>query len=181
MPKRILSLIAVLSLVWILFTANVYADFTLPMQVVTILRFGYVGLWFSILSVALVITVEAYCIKKLLSTTFRAACGWSFIINAITSCMGFFLLFFPLPFLDYAAKILGEWFAGVFFGLLPGYILTVAVEGLLLIGCSAILKRGRKAFDCYKTSVVMNFYSYLFLASSLIIAEFIKWGNLHGS
>jgi hypothetical protein len=71
---------------------------------------------------------------------------------------------------------------GTYLGMIPGYIVTVLLEGLFLVLCVFLLKREKRALDCFKTSALMNFCSYLILLAGILIADIVTKGknfNIH--
>ena len=163
-------------------TQMAYADIVLPAianQFVVMFAFAGAGWWCAIIVAFLILIVETFFIKKLLSLNSSSAFGYSFAINFVSSVAGLVITLIPFS----SGKNIfayGDMRLGTYLGMIPGYVITVLIEWLLLIWCSEALKRNNKKFDCFKTSGGMNFCSYLILLVSLIIADVLTKGqNFH--
>ena len=66
---------------------------------------------------------------------------------------------------------------GTYLGLIPGYILTVLLEGVVLFLIARVIKRKVKIIDCAKTSMFMNFFSYLVILAGIFIVDFFTGGK----
>ena len=178
--KKIAVLATTTSLFLLSNVINAYADVVLPAianQFAVTFAFAGAGWWCSIIIGVLILIVETFFIKKLLSLNFSSAFGLSFAINFASSFAGILITSFTFHGKNIFAY--GNMRFGTYFGMIPGYAFTVLFEGLFLILCSSLLKRSKKAVNCYKTSAVMNFFSYLILLVSLIIADLTKGQNFH--
>jgi len=135
--------------------------------------------YWSIVMALLILIVETFFIKKLFTVNYIISFIFSFIINAISSIAGAFIVtFFEFP----ARKISGGIFAyanmrlGTYVGMVPGYILTVLLEGVLLFLIALIMKKKLKMSPCMKTSAIMNCFSYLIIIIGVIIADIMTKG-----
>jgi hypothetical protein len=176
MMKRASTItLAVLSL--LLFkTADVYADIVFPAIANQFAVAFVVGFYWSVVMALLILFIEAAFIKNLLSLNYFTALIFSFIINLISSVAG--VIITAIPF-GHGGNIFayGNMKFGTYLGLIPGYILTVLLEGSVLVLCALLLKRKKTALECFKTSALMNFCSYLVLLAGIIIADVMTKGN----
>ena len=179
--KRTFTKVSVIFLLVMFNAINAYADIVLPAianQFAVSFALNGEGWGCSIIIGILILIVEAFFIKKLLFLSFSSAFGYSFAINLASSFVGILITSFAFSGKNIFAY--GNMRFGTYLGMIPGYVFTVLIEGLLLILCSALLKRSNKVSECFKTSVIMNFCSYLILLVSLIVADFLTKGqNFH--
>jgi len=174
MKTSSIIILAVVS--FLLFKAtNVYADIVFPAIANQFAVSFVVGSYWSVVMALLIVLIEAIFIKQLLSLNYLIAFIYSFIINLISSAVG--ILITSIPYYGENIFAYDNMRFGTYLGLIPGYILTVLLEGLLLILCVLLLKRKKKALDCFKTSALMNFCSYLILLIGIIIADVVTKGN----
>lgn len=175
MKRASIIIAAILSL--LLFkSANVYADIVFPAIANQFAIAFVVGFYWSVVMALLILFIETVFIKNLLSLNYFTAFIFSFIINLISSVAG--VVITAIPF-GHGGNIFayGNMKFGTYLGLIPGYILTVLLEGLVLVICVLLLKREKRALDCFKTSAWMNFCSYLVLLVGIIIADVLTKGN----
>lgn len=132
-----------------------------------------VPFYWSVALAVLILVVEAVFIGRQLALDFISSFVAAFLINLATSVLGVVVSVIPFG----SGKNIfayGDMRFGTLAGMVPGYVFTVLVEwGLLLLG-SKISARGRSADGCFKTSAVMNLYSYALLAGAVILADMMK-------
>jgi len=176
--KKIATATTILILV-LFYTNNVYADLVFPAIANQFMVAFVVGFYWSILIAVTILIVEACFIKKLLSVKLFQAFWYSFLVNLGSCIVGIIIVTIPFSggrnIFSY-----GNMRLGTYLGLIPGYILTVLIEGLLLIACAKTQKLNLKKVDCFRTSAVMNFFSYLILLVCIMIADSLTKGqNFH--
>lgn len=176
MIKRASIIITAIVLFLLFKTTDVYADIVFPAIANQFLITFVVGLYWSVVMALLILFIEAIFIKNLLSLKYFTAFIFSFIINLISSVAGAIITAIHF---GHGRNIFayGNMKFGTYLGLIPGYILTVLLEGLVLVLFVFLLKREKKALDCFKTSVLMNFCSYLILLVGIIIVDIMTKGN----
>ena len=70
---------------------------------------------------------------------------------------------------------------GTYLGLIPGYVSTVLLEGLLLFLITLVIKRKPLMTISMKTSAIMNFFSYMIILFGILIVDFMtKGANFEG-
>jgi hypothetical protein len=140
--------------------------------------------YYSVAMAVLILLIEAFFIHKLFTVNYIISFVISFIINLISSVVGAFLTgaIFGVGGREGILGILGynNMRLGTYLGMLPGYVLTVLLEGLLLflIGLmvNLIIKRKISMAACMKTSAIMNFFSYLVIIVGVFIADLVTKG-----
>jgi len=168
------KLIAIVAFLFI--SKDAYANIMVPSVMHQFMSFHWLGL-FSIFVGVTIITIESFFVRKLLSIKRFRAFRISFFINAASTLLGpiliyFFysaLSFYGLPFnYDFYSKEEVTWQAFI-----PGYVLTIIVEGLILLQYVWIIKREIQIKEVFKTALIMNFFSYLILMIVFAISPFV--------
>ncbi|MBU0547310.1 MAG: hypothetical protein KJ710_03600 [Candidatus Omnitrophica bacterium] len=174
--KRASVIILAVALFLLFKATNVYANIVFPAIANQFAVSFVVGFYWSVVMALLILFIEAFFIRKLLSLNYFIAFIFSFIINLISSFAGVIITAFTF---GHGRNIFayGNMKFGTYLGLIPGYVLTVLFEGLILALCVSLLKREKRASDCFKISALMNFYSYLILLVGIIAADIMTKGN----
>ncbi|MDD5596135.1 MAG: hypothetical protein PHY94_07855, partial [Candidatus Omnitrophica bacterium] len=120
--------------------------------------------------------------RSLFSMNFIWSFIISFLLNFISSIAGVVLtsLVFGSSRLSGIAGVLGykNMRLGTYLGLIPGYILTVILEGCLLILIALMVDNKIKKAAIFKTSVLMNLFSYIIIFIGIIIADIATGGQV---
>jgi hypothetical protein len=176
MKKRLLGIAAAASAFFLTDATDAFANLVFP-AIANQFAVAFVlgSLWAALIALAILI-VETLFIKKLLSCGFLSAFGDSFFVNLASSFLGIFI--FGI-FLGSGKGIFayGNMRLGTYLGLVPGYVLTVLIEGLLLMACAMLLRRRLKVPDFFKVSALMNLCSYLILLASIMAADILTNGQ----
>lgn len=172
--KKAMLASAIFSLFMLIDIANAYADISLPVVVgkFITLPFESRGWLCSIIVVILIIAIETFFVRKLLSLSFLSGFRFTFIINFVSSLFGFIITSIPIYYTKHPPPYHDNMELFIM-GMVPGYLITVLLEGLILIACSSGLQLRNRTFDCFKTSALMNFFSYLILLASVIIFDLL--------
>jgi hypothetical protein len=177
-----LSRISFLLLLFFIFLSEeAHADIVFPAIAYQFMVSFIVPSYYSVLLAVLVLLVEAFFMKKFLSRTGAESLGLSFLINLFSSILGFFIVTFLEPFTrEIVMGIYGysNMRMGIYFGMLPGYVITVLVEWLFLLGWVKWVYRVKyEAKDLIKLSLIMNFFSYVILLGGVFFAAMITQGQ----
>lgn len=136
--------------------------------------------YYSVVMAVLILIVEAFFIRKLFAVNFIWSFLVSFAINLISSLIGIILtgVLFGKGSLTGIFGVLGyrNMRLGTYLGLVPGYLLTVILEGLLLVLIALLVRKKLGIRAIFKTSLVMNVYSYIIIALGVLIADIISKG-----
>jgi len=163
-------LIATLGILF--FSKTAHADMVFPAIAHQFMIISVIPSYWPIVMAALILIVEAFFIKKLLSISFILSLINSFAINLISSIAGIFITnVFSSGIFAY-----DNMRAGTYLGLIPGYILTVLLEAALLFLITLLIKQKLKVDSLIKTTMTMNFFSYLIILLGMIIADIITKG-----
>ena len=168
MFKKLIAVAVFLSV-----SKNAYANIMVPPVMHQFMSFHWLGLFSIFIGIAIII-IESFFIRKLLSTKSYRSFQISFFINAASTLLGpvlmyFFysaLYFYGIPFGSYDKET--TWLAFI-----PGYVLTIIVEGLMLAQYAWIIKKEIQIKEVFKTATVMNFFSYLILMVTFAISPFV--------
>ena len=156
----------------ILIPEYAFADMILPAIVYQFLGAGFGPSAFPI--ALAILFIEAYFIKRLLTVRNIPAFIVSFWVNLISSAVGLVVLW------TFFAKGMFGWDnmkLGVYIGMIPGYILTVMFECMLLIIAGLILRKKLSIEASLKISLEMNFYSYALLTVTVLVADLVTKGR----
>ena len=178
-----------LALCLLFFVKNSYADMVLPAILHQFMISMIVPFYYSVILAVLIVSVETFFLQRLFTTkkslfNFILNFVLSFIINLLSSILGALILVL-------LNEHRGDIFSGVFgyadmrlgtyLGMIPGYALTVLIEGILLFLIAQIInliiERKLKFISCMKTSIIMNCCSYLILLIGVIIVDIMTKGS----
>ncbi|MBF0387532.1 MAG: hypothetical protein HQL20_06715 [Candidatus Omnitrophica bacterium] len=151
--KKAMGLLGAIFLLGVVNSTNVSADLVLPAianQFAVSFAFIGAGWWCSIIVGLLIVLVEAHFVKRLLTIKLPLAFVLSFMINFVTSVVGIMIAAFAFSGQNIFAY--GDMRFGTYLGMIPGYVFTVLIEGLLLLGCSAMFQLNQRIADCYRTA-----------------------------
>lgn len=136
--------------------------------------------YYSVVMAVMILLIEAFFIRKVLTTNYIISFVISFVINLISSVIGAFLTgaIFGVGGREGIFGILGysNMRLGTYLGMFPGYVLTVLLEGLVLFLVALLIRRRSKMTACMKTSAIMNFFSYLVILIGVLAADVITKG-----
>lgn len=154
-----------------------YANLVFPAIAQQFMVSGIIPAYWSIVMAALILIIETVFIKKLLLLNLFFSFLTSFAVNLLSSVCGIIIVSM-LP-IHLKGNILsyGNMRLGTYIGLLPGYILTVCLEGLLLIVLSKIVLKKVKKTTCMRTSMIMNLLSYAVLLMGIFTADILTHGQ----
>ncbi|MDD5596107.1 MAG: hypothetical protein PHY94_07710 [Candidatus Omnitrophica bacterium] len=163
-------------------TTFAYANVVFPAIANQFMISTVVRSYYSVLMAILILFIEAIFIRKLFSINFIWSFIISFVINLLSSIAGMALtgLTFGSGRLTGIAGILGykNMRLGTYLGLIPGYFLTVILEGCLLILVALVINSKVKRASIFKTSMTMNLFSYLVILVGIIIADIATGGKV---
>ena len=135
-------------------------------------------------SVALAISVvftEAFFIKRFFQRGWVYGLTLSFLINLVSSIAGVFIVsFLEAMTRNVCRGIFGysNMRLGTYLGMIPGYFITVVLEGgLLLIWAKLVYKNKFTAKGLVSLSSAMNLCSYLILALGILLANIATHGK----
>jgi len=141
-----------------------------------------VPFYYSIVLAVLILSIEAFFIKRLFLINNIRSFIISFIINFISSVAGtlWAALTFGAGQEGFLAILKGYEHTriGTYLGLIPGYLFTFIFEGFLLILIGVCIKNKIGLKRAFKTSVLMNLYSYVILLIGIFIADIISKGRV---
>ncbi|MFA5200469.1 MAG: hypothetical protein WC442_06180 [Candidatus Omnitrophota bacterium] len=161
------------------FTESLYADIVFPAIAHQFMVSLVVPSYYSIVLAVLIILVETFFIQRLFTLNFIISVILSFIINLISSVAGVFtVIFLEVWTRDICMGIFGysNMRLGTYLGMIPGYVLTVLLEGILLFLITPIIRKKLQIMDCIKTSALMNVCSYLIILIGVALADIITKG-----
>lgn len=177
--KKISIIVLIVNLLFLFNLSIAYANIVFPAVANQFMSATVLGGPYLTVSVALLILlVETFFIKRLLCSNYLAAFCVSFAINFISSVAGIFGSVFISGYLENKNIFAyGNMRLGTYFGLIPGYVLTVLLEWVVLTMFKMALKLKKTDLDCLKTSVIMNLYSYIVLFAGILIADILSSGQ----
>jgi hypothetical protein len=173
-------LVLFITIVMLLFIGkNSYADIVFPAIAHQFMVSLVVPSYYSVIMAVLVLLVETLFIQKLFTVNYIFSFVISFMINLISSIVGVFVVSLFEP----AMRVIGigifgysNMRLGTYLGMIPGYILTVLLEGVLLFLIALVIRKKSEIISCLKVSTIMNFCSYLIILIGIIIADFMTKG-----
>ncbi|MDD4899547.1 MAG: hypothetical protein PHT31_02930 [Candidatus Omnitrophica bacterium] len=175
--STIMGLIALFCL-----TTFAYANVVFPAIANQFMVSVVVRSYYSVIMAILILFIEATFIRKLFLLNFIWSFIIAFVINFLSSVAGMALtgLSFGSGRLTGIAGILGykDMRLGTYLGLIPGYFLTVILEWCLLILVALIISSKVKRAAIFKTSVLMNLFSYIIIFAGIIIADIATGGQV---
>jgi hypothetical protein len=174
MEKKTLIIVILLFLLGL--SSEAYANIVFPAISHQFTITVIIGRSPSLFVAILILLVEAMFIKKLLSMAFLKAFALSFLVNLITSVIGFFLLSFAFSGSGHIFTY-GNMKLGTYLGLIPGYILTVLIEGFLIKLLPLIRRKNIGFKSAFKTVAIMNAASYAIIFASVLIADLVTKGG----
>jgi hypothetical protein len=183
--NRIIISAAALAAWMFMFCGPAYANLVFPAIAHQFMVSAVVPSYYSVLIAVLILIVEAGFIRKLFAVNFFLALSISFVINLISSAVGIFLaaVFFGNGGLEGIMGVLGykSMRAGTYLGLIPGYVFTVLLEGVLLILMAKLIKIKIGITSVFKVSAFMNSCSYGIILAGVIISDFLTKGKVFQS
>jgi hypothetical protein len=133
--------------------------------------------YWSVVLAALIVIIETIFLKRLLSLNSGFSFLASFAVNLISSVCGIIIVT-VLP-IYHKGSILAysNMRLGTYLGLLPGYLLTIVLEGLVLVWIARLIAKKVNISRCMKMSAIMNLISYLILLVGIVIADVMTGGQ----
>lgn len=172
--KKINIILITILIILLSSVCNAYANIVFPAIAHQFMVSIVVPSYWSMILAILILIIESLFISKLFRLNFIFSFILSFFINLISSVSGVFITnFFSDGIFAYKNMKLGT-----YLGMIPGYVLTVILEGLLLFLISLLIKIKIRLFNCIKTSIIMNLFSYLILLAGILIADFATKGKV---
>ena len=137
--------------------------------------------YYSVLLAIAVLFTEGFFIKKYFQKNWVYGFGVSFLINLISSVLGFLIL----AFLEYPTRaicmgIFGyeNMRLGTYLGMIPGYFVTVVVEWLFLLCWARLFCKDKfEPKKLINLTIIVNFFSYLVLLGGVFIADIMTHGQ----
>lgn len=131
--------------------------------------------YYSIAIAIAILAIEARFLQKLLSFRYVWAFVLSFICNTISSFSGFY---WSTIFPNSSIFAYGNMRLGTYLGLIPGYALTVVVEGIFLTVLFCLITEKTRPRTVFKTSMIMNLASYGILLIAILCADWLSHGKI---
>lgn len=133
---------------------------------------------YSVLLAAVILAVETFFIKKILNIGVFVSFLFSFLVNLVSSFVGVMLT--AVLFGRSGSGIFGysNMRLGTYIGLIPGYMLTVVIEWLILFFLVKAADKNVRAGTVFKSSLIMNFFSYCVIFLGVAAADLITKGEI---
>jgi|GEM_PF-1866590 len=175
--KRMIYFFTVV-LILLLISTEAHADVIFPAIANQFMVSAVVPSYWSVVMAIVILSIETFFIKKLLSTGIVSSFAGSVLVNLASSVVGVFISAFA--FSAFASGIFAykDMRLGTYLGMIPGYILTVLLEGTLLFMIALMIKKKVKMIECIRTSALMNFFSYLIILTGVFIADVVTSGGI---
>ena len=176
---KLLRCFVITALGLLIFVKSSYADLVFPAIAHQFMISLVVPSYYSVIIAVLILLVESFFIQKILVINYIISFIISFIINLISSIAGVFIVTLLEGWTrDICMGLFGysNMRLGTYLGMIPGYILTVLLEGVLLFLIALIIRNKQKIISCMKTSAIMNCCSYLIILIGVIIADIMTKG-----
>ncbi len=164
-----------LMLLLILFSASVArANIILPAVANQFAVSFVVSFYWSVLLALAILSIETLFIRNCLSIKIAASFFVSFLLNFASSVAGVFIMSmtFVIPVFQYENMRLGT-----YLGMVPGYLLTVLLEGIILLLIVWIFRKKKTAAGVMKVTAIMNFFSYLLILTGVLLADVLTGGK----
>lgn len=137
--------------------------------------------YYSILLAVAVLIIEGFFIKRFFIKNWFYSLGLAFLINFASSILGVFIV----SFLEFFTRSIcmgifgyANMRIGTYLGMMPGYVITVLVEWLLLLNWTLLRCKNRfESKNLFKLSLMMNFSSYLILLLGIFLADILTHGK----
>lgn len=175
-------LLPITALLFIFLHSNAYANMTFPAIAHQFMVSNVVPFYYSVLIAILILAIETYFIKKLLSCRLIQGFTLSFVVNLASSIVGLLLSGIILAISPLAARYLGygNMRLGTYLGLMPGYILTIIIEGIFLLVIAHLMHKEVPRKAVFRISVFMNLFSYFVLLAGILISDILTKGEIFG-
>lgn len=164
-----------------LFCTSAEADIVFPAIAHQFIISMVVPFYYSVFLALAVLIIEGYYIKKFLGRGWFLSFIFAFVINAISSFAGVFIV---THFEFITRKIVGGFFGyqnmrwGTYIGMFPGYFLTVVIEWIVLVFITKLFSQSKMEWrGLLRLSTGMNVYSYLILLLGIIIVDILTKGE----
>lgn len=154
-----------------LFSRDAYANIVMPLVYYQFKFIDFLGRVWSVVIILLILTIETYFIRKLYQRNLLFCFVIACLANLLSCLFGIFVFSCAIQSFNRFSQgefLFSTW--GIYVSFVPGYLLTVAIEWLILmLPLSFRINEKKKMGRSLKTSVFMNLYSYLLLVAAVTI------------
>ena len=177
---RKFSQILFLSLALIAISKEAQANLVFPAIAHQFMVSLVVPSYYSVVLAILVLFVEALFIRKFFQRGWIYSFGLSFFVNLTSSIVGVFVV----TYLEGMTREVcrgtfgySNMRLGTYLGMIPGYFITVVLEGMLLLGSSKLFGINLNTRGIGKLSFMMNLCSYTVLFLGILFADLLTGGQ----